>query len=164
MSFDLILMYKSETESWDDALERAEGSTDAPTTLSSSRVSQWEAVAAQLVDHGYQQYEGPGFIELTHPEMAIQIHLSENEASVAAPYWYQGKDAGAVLGEMVRTVAVIQDASGWALYDPQAGAGVTDVADLMTSGTKTMERTARFVATKVNRSGASRPWWKFWVK
>jgi len=164
MSFDLILMQKGDTESWDAALERAESSADAAATLSSLRESQWETVATELVNHGYEQYQGPGFIELTHPTMAIQIHLSESEASVAAPYWYQGEDAEAALGEMIRTVSVIQQASGWALYDPQAGSGVSDVAELMSSATKTMDQTARFVATKVTGGSTARPWWKFWEK
>ncbi|MCP3974419.1 MAG: hypothetical protein GY720_07995 [bacterium] len=77
MSFDLILMDKAASESWDDALERAESLASSEVILSPARMTQWASTAAALAEHGYEKFDGVGFMELTQPEMAIQIHLSE---------------------------------------------------------------------------------------
>jgi hypothetical protein len=106
-------------------------------------------------------------VELNGPEDqgGPQIILADDVATLSIPYWHRGEKAKAVLRELAACAGVIQDETGWAVYDPQLDRVVDLAADL-----GEMQAVYDSVMTQIPRKDAGsaaaaepgRPWWKLW--
>jgi hypothetical protein len=177
MSYDLIITAKFEGEGWEETLARLEDEADAPSSsLSDSARSQWEQIAEQLADSGFERLDAPDFIELDLPAHGIQITMFEREIGLSVPYWYEGEEAQEVLALVGEAINVIRGVSGWAVYDPQLEREITNVADLAQAGDALSATTRQVqevigdgVSTDIEpdeyrppQGSESRPWWRFW--
>jgi hypothetical protein len=177
MSYDLIITAKFEGEDWEETLARLEDDADVPSSSLSDRArSQWEQIAEQLADSGFERIDAPDFIELDLPTHGIQITMFEGEIGVSVPFWNEGEEAQEVLTLVGEVINVIRGASGWAVYDPQLEREITNVADMAQAG-DALSATTRQVHEIVGdgsstdfetgedrppQASESRPWWRFW--
>jgi len=74
-------------------------------------------------------FEGDENFELTHEATGIQVSYFGGEASVTAPYWYQGEAARDVVDKIYRLGAVVQTETGLPGYDPQLDLSLSDGAE-----------------------------------
>ena len=81
-----------------------------------------ERLAARLVefDGEFERFDGPGFIELSHDELGIQVSLFENEGAITIPYWYEGDAARTAMQQVAAVVDVVREISGWTVWDPSS--------------------------------------------
>jgi hypothetical protein len=124
MSYDLIFVPRAQDQSWEDALEAAEGdeSTISPDPEAWARI----VAAGQRILGEVDVFEGDENYELTHEETAIQVDYFGREASVTVPYWYRGDAARAIVDKVYRLGAVVQAETGLPGYDPQLGLSLPD--------------------------------------
>ncbi|MFF4894414.1 hypothetical protein [Micromonospora chersina] len=124
MSYDLIFVPRSDDQSWDDALEAAEGADtdERPGAETWARL----VVAARQVLGEVSLFEGAHNYELTHEPTGIQLSYYAEEAGIRVPYWYRGGDAQAIVTAMYRLGEAVQAVTGLPGYDPQLELPLSD--------------------------------------
>lgn len=164
VSYDLMLVEKRPDEDWEAALDRLGSGAGTDRELSTQRRALWERVAARLVelDGEFERFDGPGFIELSHDELGIQVSLFEDEGAVTIPYWYEGDAARTVMQQVADVVDAVREVSGWAVWDPQLDRGLESGRALLDQGPTTMSTTARRLSEILE--APRKPWWKFWAR
>ncbi len=98
-------------------------------------------------------------------EFGVQINLSDDEASVAVPYWHDGVKAESAFRVIWNYLEIIQRETDYLIYDPQVGC-------IFTTSTSFQEALASYADGVKNVQGLAarntppesprKPWWKFW--
>lgn len=156
MSYDIQLFYvppgRDPLEAFDELLEQEEVGqkpVTPPDPLKEER-KQKTAAALLLAYPGYQifpfNYEKIAqlrkisvaeaqaknrhvVLEPPHEAPAVQISLYDDEAFVTMPYWYNDpKLAQLAFEQMWGCLRIIQETTGYAVYDPQSGT-ILDLAE-----------------------------------
>ena len=127
MSYDLVFVPRADEESWETALEAAE--QDESATAPDPEVWARILAGARQFLGVVSVFEGDENFELTHEATGIQVSYFGGEASVTAPYWYQGEAARDVVDKIYRLGAVVQTETGLPGYDPQLDLSLSDGAE-----------------------------------
>jgi len=85
--------------------------------LPHDRIAQFEKISLEEARRKYRHLE----LELPESGSGIQITLSDEEASVAVPFWHDGDKAANAIRELWSCVETICRETGYCVYDPQAG-------------------------------------------
>jgi hypothetical protein len=130
MSYDFRLFSLPEEMSLDDYFEAYEMSLDedidSPPTDAQYEVAQ--SIVNALLEHNptLRVFESESGIELS-PDLTdtdltgIVINLYSDEAAVSVPYWHSDEKARYVLIEIWDYLQVIQNQTGYLVYDAQLG-------------------------------------------
>ena len=131
MSYDLTFLRKDNDESWEQALEALEERVEEGAAAESPDAEAWAriVVEAQQVLGDVELHESAQFFELDHEPTGIQISLYGDEAGITVPYWYQGSDAGAIVGLIYQLGLIVERHTRLVGYDGQVGLAVADAAD-----------------------------------
>jgi hypothetical protein len=126
MSYDFLLMPRDPGQSWRELLDANEqrvlDQSDRP--LSPAARTRLERIADRLQAHDPQleRFTTERYIELTRVDDAgIQVSLYSGELAVAVAYWHTGSAARAVMQVVWSHLAILEQESGWAIYDGQLG-------------------------------------------
>nr|WP_319395939.1 hypothetical protein [uncultured Desulfobacter sp.] len=93
----------------------------------------------------------------------IQITVYDNSATVTVPYWHTGETAKEIFEKIFEYLQIIQEESGYIIYDPQ----IESIIDLNEHCEVLLNKYAS-VSTDVQDGGfvdklkEKSPWWKFW--
>jgi hypothetical protein len=135
MSYDFILLPREPGQSWDEVLDAHEQvvveGADRP--LGSSARARAERIADRLQGHDPQleRFTTERHIELTRPDgTGVQVSLFERELAVTVAYWHVGRAARAVMELVWSYLAILEQETGWEIYDPQLGRSLDRARDL----------------------------------
>ena len=164
MSYDLVIAEKSPDEDWDTVLDRLETAAMETSELSEERRGLWETIARRIVenDPAFEQSMGPSYVEVTHPDLGIQVFFHQDEAAVSVPYWYSGHESAAVMTQVGAIVDSIIELSGWSVWDPQLDSEISSGAELGSAAQTVMSDTSARLPGLLH--SAKKPWWKFWSR
>lgn len=90
------------------------------------------AIALKIASHdfGFRLFDRDRrSLELNHLINGIQIAFYKNSISFMLPYVHRGEEARAVFRKVWKYIAVIQDETGYVVYDPQLGEVLESAAD-----------------------------------
>lgn len=144
MHYDLLLVPRAPGQSWDEAVAeaRAGDGQGLDPVLRAQRTEQFERIVARLRDllgevlagtdddadddspaHVSERDGLPSFYGEVHdPETGLVLCMYETSATLSVPLEeQQDPDAFAVLARQV--VQAVAQETGWAVFDPQTGAG-----------------------------------------
>src|SRR5690242_5332353 len=135
MSYDFILLHREPGQSWDEVLEAnerllmAEG--DRPFDPSARARAERIADRLQAHDPQLQRFTSEHHIELTRPDdPGVQVSLFERELAVTVAYWHTGQAARAVMELVWSYLTILEQETGWEIYDPQLGRSLERARDL----------------------------------
>lgn len=123
MTYDILLVPRSPGQSWDDALDEAEGRDVITVAMGPERLAQWERILAGLRERlpgGLEQHVAEDECEATH-ESGLQVSLYPDEAAVTFPYG-ERSDAEAYHAAVVDVVRLVASVTGLEAWDAQADA------------------------------------------
>jgi hypothetical protein len=135
MSYDLILLHRGPGQSWDEVLEADErlAMEGADRPFSSFARARAERIADRLQAHDPQleRFTTEHHIELTRPDGAgVQVSLFEGELAVTVAYWHTGRAARTMMELAWSYLAILEQETGWEIYDPQLGRSLDRARDL----------------------------------
>jgi hypothetical protein len=143
MSYDLIFLPKTDDQSWEEVMDAAEEaeSNGAP----DPRV--WRVIldGARAVLGEVDVFEGEDNYELTHLPTGIQVSLFSTEAGISVPYHFTGEDARAVLRLIYQVGRIVEAATGWSGYDPQADLPIAEGSGTLGLGVATFDEVAVYL-------------------
>ena len=135
MSYDFLLMPRDPGQSWRELLDANEQRIleqgDSP--LSPAARIRLEQIADRLQAHDPQleRVTTERYIELTRADDAgIQVSLFPGEAAVTIAYWHPGPAARAVMQIVWTYLAILEQETGWEVYDGQLGRSLNRSQDL----------------------------------
>jgi len=135
MSYDFILLHREPGQSWDEVLEANERlvmeGADRP--FSSSARARAKRIADHLQAHDPQleRFTTGHQIALTRLDGAgVQVSLFERELAVTDAYWHTGRASQAVMELGWSYLAILEQETGWEIYDPQLGRSLDQARDL----------------------------------
>src|SRR5215813_12582472 len=166
MSYDFILLHREPGQSWDEVLEANERLVlevaDRP--FSSFARGRAILIAEHLQAHDPQleRFTTEHHIELTRPDDAgVQVSLFERELAVTVAYGHAGRAARAVMDLVWSYLAILEQETGWEIYDPQLGRRLDRARDLdaVSGGHADMSAclSARFSAHQAERDSPDEP-------
>lgn len=118
MSYDLYMLAPVEGEDPLETLERlADDESPPPPEVLARNRRIADAVLAAHPTWTRTESETGHWIEVDDGE-ALQVGLSEHEASFTFPYW-DSLDTDRILDDIGSAAEVISGETGWRLYDPQ---------------------------------------------
>jgi hypothetical protein len=126
MSYDFLLMPRDPGQSWRELLDANEQRVldEGNQPLSPAARTRLERIADRLQAHDPQleRFTTERYIELTLVDDAgIQVSLFPGEAAVAVAYWHTGPTARAVMQVAWFYLAILEQETGWEVYDGQLG-------------------------------------------
>jgi len=135
MSYDFALLHREPGQSWDDVLEANERLVmeEADRPFSPVARARAERIADRLQAHDPQleRFSTEHHIELTRPDDAgVQVSLFEYELAVTVAYWHTGRAARAVMELVWSYLAILEQETGWEIYDRQLGRSLDRARDL----------------------------------
>src|SRR5262252_7021466 len=98
-----------------------------------SRVRGQNGIADRLQAHDPQleRFTTGHQIALTRLDGAgVQVSLFERELAVTVAYWHTGRAAQAVMELVWSYLAILEQETGWEIYDPQLGRSLDQARDL----------------------------------
>jgi hypothetical protein len=123
VSYDILLVPRRPGQSWDEALDEAEGRDVITVALGPERLEQWERIVTALRERlpgALEQHVGEDECEATH-ESGLQVSLYPEEAAVTFPYG-ERSDAEAYHAAVVDVVRLVASETGLEAWDAQADA------------------------------------------
>jgi hypothetical protein len=134
MSYDFLLMPREAGQSWRESLDANEQRTldEGDRPLSASARTRLEQIADRLQAHDPQleRCTTERYIELTRvDDTGIQVSLFSGELAVTVAYWHTGPDARAVMQVAWSYLAILEQESGWEIYDGQLGGSLNRAHD-----------------------------------
>lgn len=145
MSYDILFVPRRPEQSWQDALDQAEGTDVLTVAIRPERREQWARIVAALRRRLGEVEESlaDDALEATHVSSGLQVSLFPDEAAVTFPY-RQREDVGAFHDQVVDVVGLVESETGLSAWDAQSDApfdgvihdeaGVSASARLTTSG------------------------------
>lgn len=145
MSYDILFVPRRPEQSWQDALDQAEGTDVLTVAIRPERREQWARIVAALRRRlgEIEEFLADDALEATHVGSGLQVSLFPDEAAVTFPYW-QREDVGAFHDQVVDVVGLVESETGLSAWDAQSDApfdgvihdeaGVSASARLTTSG------------------------------
>jgi len=135
MSYDFLLLHREPGQSWDEVLEANERLVieEGDRPLSPAARVRLERIADRLQAHDPQleRFTSEDCIELTRPDdSGIQVSLFSDELAVTVPYWHTGPAARAVMRIVWSYLAILEQETGWEVYDRQLGRSLDRAHDL----------------------------------
>jgi hypothetical protein len=117
VSYDLYVLPVAPDEDPADALERLEESAPDTDPQELDRI----ASAIQATLPHLERVDGDDFVELDTPEGAnpFQILVSPGQVGASVPYWDDDERAEATYRELLGALEIVQERTGWVIYDPQ---------------------------------------------
>ena len=102
MSYDIYFLRREKGQSWEEALEALEDSSegDRKPASSPSRPAEWDQVVSGVreVLGDVSVLEGPPNWEIDDEKTAIQVSCFAGEWSMTVPYWSNGDRAKEIAG------------------------------------------------------------------
>ncbi|WP_380168843.1 hypothetical protein [Jannaschia sp. R86511] len=123
MSYDILFVPRRPDQSWEDALDEAEGTDVLSVAVPPHRREQWDRIVAALrrrlgeVEESVQD----DALEATHVASGLQVSLFPDEAAVTFPYW-QRSDVAAFHDQVVDVVGLVEQQTGLSAWDAQTDA------------------------------------------
>jgi hypothetical protein len=135
MSYDLVLLPRDLGQSWDQVMEANErlALEEGDRPLSPADRTRLERIADHLQTHDPQldRFTTERHMELTRADdTGIQVSLYPDQLAVAIAYWHTGPTARAVMQIAWSYLAILEQETGWEIYDPQLGRNLDRVHDL----------------------------------
>jgi hypothetical protein len=130
MSYDLVFVPKTDTQSWEQALRISERPVGEHGRTVRPDPQAWAAVAAEaerLLGKVELEQDAEHF-GLDHEPTGMEIGLYADAASITVPFWYAGRDAAAVIDVVYRLAGVIERHTGLTGYDAQLELAVAEAA------------------------------------
>jgi hypothetical protein len=119
VSYDILFVPRRPDQSWDEALDEAEGRDVLTVAIGAERLAQWDRIVQAL-----RERVGPVDVlvdedvcEATHVS-GLQVSLFPDEASVTFPYWEQA-DQEAFHHVVVDVVRMVEHETGLSAWDAQ---------------------------------------------
>jgi hypothetical protein len=143
-------------------IDEVKAALEDPHDPDCTTIEQRRVVAKRLmeVEDGFELFESPNCIELSHPK-GIQVSMFGSSAAISFPYWHEGAEAVKVFEKIRSYAKILVDAFGYAILDPQIDALITPESigdDQVASNDETM----KMIQTHILPSVRPKPWWKFW--
>ena len=135
MSYDFLLMPRHQGQSWRELLDANERRIleQGDRRLSAAALTRLEQIADRLQAHDPQleRVTTERYIELARvDDTGIQVSLFAGEAAVAVAYWHTGPVARAVMQIVWAYLAILEQETGWEIYDGQVGRSLNRGQDL----------------------------------
>lgn len=108
------------------AHERPAAGDDGPPDAQPRAAMEAIARALQAVDPSALRRDGEPDIEVSTG--AVQVSLCPGQAEITVPYWFAGDEAVAAIEAAYAFAAVLREAAGYDVYDPQIGHPATEDA------------------------------------
>jgi hypothetical protein len=135
MSYDFNLLPRDPGQSWRQVMEANERRVleEGDRALSPAARTRLEQIADRLQVHDPQlkRFTTERYIELTRNDDAgIQMSLFSGELAISVAYWHTGLDARAVMQIVWSYLAILEQETGWEIYDNQLGRSLDRGRDL----------------------------------
>jgi hypothetical protein len=135
MSYDFLLLPRDPGQSWDQVLEASErlALEEGDRPPGPAARTKLERIADRLQAHDPQleRFTGERHIELTQADdTGIQVSLFCGELSVSVAYWHTGPAARAVMQIAWSYLSILEQETGWEVYDRQLGRSLDRARDL----------------------------------
>jgi hypothetical protein len=136
MSYDFLLLPRDPGQSWHELLEANERlalEEEGDRPLSPAARAWLERIADRLQAHDPQleRFTTERHIELTGADdTGIQVSLFSGELAVTVAYWHTGPAARAVMQIVWSYLAILEQETGWEVYDGQLGRSLYRAHDL----------------------------------
>ena len=155
MSYDLNFARGNTIDEVNAALE----DTDGPDCTT---IEQRREVAKRLmeVEGGFELFESPDCIELSHPK-GIQVLMFGSSAAITVPYWHEGAEAVKIFEKIRFYARILVDSFGYAILDPQIDALITPES-IGDDQVESNDATMKMIQTHILPSVRPKSWWKFW--
>jgi hypothetical protein len=130
MSYDLTFLSKNDDQSWDQALQAMEERAQEDADTGSPDAEAWAHIVAeaQQLLGDVELHESAQYFELDHEPSGIQLSLYGDAAGIAAPYWYTGSDAMAIVGLIYQLGLIVARHTRLVGYDGQVGLALAEAA------------------------------------
>jgi hypothetical protein len=135
MSYDFSLLPRNPGQSWHQVMEANERRVlkEGDRPLSPAARTRLEQIADRLQTHDPQleRVTIERHIELTRVDDAgIQVSLFSNELALSVAYWHSGPSSRAVMRIVWSYLAILEEETGWEIYDGQLGRSLDRGHDL----------------------------------
>lgn len=136
MSYDFLLLPRDPGQSWDQVMEANErlALEEGDRALSPAARTRLEQIADRLQAHDSQleRLTTERYIELTRVDDAgIQLSLFSGQLAVSVAYWHTGSAAQAMMQIVRSYLAIMEQETGWEVYDRQLGRSLDRGHDLV---------------------------------
>ncbi len=162
MSYDVYLLPERPGEDPLDALERLEEDDSAPTAEDAARAQRIAAAlraAIPALEDNAGEAAAPGEVHLLDPD-GLDVSVYQHSAAVTIPYW-DSLDTAALVRDLERVAAVVEDETGWRMYDPQQEAWMDPLRDV--DGFRNAFDHGRAIVREIateESAPAPVPWWR----
>jgi hypothetical protein len=135
MSYDFSLLPRNPGQSWHQVMEANERRVleEGDRPLSPAARTRLEQIADRLQTHDPQleRFTTERYIELTRVDDAgIQVSLFSSELALSIAYWRSGPSSRAVMRIVWSYLAILEEETGWEIYDGQLGRSLDRGHDL----------------------------------
>jgi hypothetical protein len=166
VSFDLYFVPRPSDGRWDDALDELERAAADGAGLSSQDLELWArvvgAVTAVIPEaEEIDEVDGAAHRQLDDG-VAIQVNMLPGALSITTPYWFEGRQAAAVVERLRQAADAIERVTDLVAYDPQAGAAFLDAGSARAVASFDSAAVALRDLGAKNRSSRAAPRWAFW--
>ena len=136
MSYDFLLLPRDPGQSWDQVMEANErlALEEGDRALSPAARTRLEQIADRLQAHDSQleRLTTERYIELTRvDDSGIQLSLFSGQLAVSVAYWHTGSAAQAMMQIVRSYLAIMEQETGWEVYDRQLGRSLDRGHDLV---------------------------------
>jgi hypothetical protein len=128
---------------------------DRPPTDEERAAMERLAQAVAEVDPRAERFDGDDFVEFTRD--AIQVSLYARESGITIPYWFDGKQADAMLERAMAYARVLAQQGGYTVYDPQTGE-VVETGDI--GAARGAYKGGRRIVRDLEGRPQRRRWWR----
>ncbi|WP_326815808.1 hypothetical protein [Streptomyces sp. NBC_01763] len=137
MSYDIYLLSRRDSQSWDEVLEAMEDASEVSEPIPAELLEAWQRIVPQartlLGDVDITEYEQE-LRDLSHSGTGIDLSVCGDEVSITVPYWHVGDGASTVLGKLFALSAIVEKETGLTADEPQAEMPLADTPPQQATG------------------------------
>ncbi|WP_326624500.1 hypothetical protein OIE61_41165 [Streptomyces sp. NBC_01762] len=137
MSYDIYLLSRRDSQSWDEVLEAMEDASEVSEPIPAELLEAWQRIVPQartlLGDVDITEYEQE-LRDLSHSGTGIDLSVFGDEVSITVPYWHVGDGASTVLGKLFALSAIVEKETGLTADEPQAEMPLADTPPQQATG------------------------------
>lgn len=121
-------------------------------------IAEFENISIEQARKSYNHIE----LNSIDDTSALQIQIFDSHVTASLPFWYQGEPMDRAFARLWSCLKVIQDTTGYALFDPQIGRMVHSSNGYDNSLKRYANAMQGDEETSDEELEAKKPWWKFW--
>ncbi|WP_326828006.1 MULTISPECIES: hypothetical protein [unclassified Streptomyces] len=137
MSYDIYLLSRRDSQSWDEVLEAMEDASEVSEPIPAEFLEAWQRIVPQartlLGDVDITEYEQE-LRDLRHSGTGIDLSVFGDEVSITVPYWHVGDGASTVLGKLFALSAIVEKETGLTADEPKAEMPLADTPPQQATG------------------------------